>query len=43
MNFPEKLEPPVFTRKPEDKEVREGQRARFDCTVKGQPLPEITW
>ncbi len=41
--IPEKLVPPEFTRVPGDKEVRETQRSRFDCAVKGVPNPDVTW
>ena len=39
----EKLEPPVFTRQLTKKDVREGQRVKFDAQVKGNPMPEIEW
>lgn len=41
--FTEYQEPPVFVRKPDDKDVKENQRARFDVTVTGVPKPELTW
>ena len=34
---------PEITRKPTNKEVKEGQRARYDVTVTGLPKPELTW
>ena len=39
----ERLSPPVFTRKPQDKETKENQRTRIDVVVKGEPLPDVTW
>ena len=41
--FLEKMEPPQFTQKPMNKDVKEGAKARFDATVKGKPLPEVVW
>uniref|UniRef100_A0A8B9FGP2 Ig-like domain-containing protein n=1 Tax=Amazona collaria TaxID=241587 RepID=A0A8B9FGP2_9PSIT len=34
---------PLFTRKLEDVDVVEGRTARFDCMIKGKPLPDIMW
>ena len=34
---------PVFTRKMQDFEVFEGDSARFDCQVSGEPEPDIIW
>ena len=39
----EPMEPPVFVQKLTNKDVKEGVKARFDCTVKGKPTPEISW
>ena len=39
----EKMDPPVFTQKPYNKDVNEETKARFDAKAKGKPLPEITW
>jgi len=39
----EQMEPPVFTQKPKNKDVKEGAKAKFEAKVKGKPLPEITW
>ena len=39
----EKMIAPDITRKPTNKEVKEGQRARYDVTVTGMPKPEMTW
>ena len=36
-------EPPKFTQKPMNKEVKEGAKAAFSATAKGKPVPEITW
>ena len=38
-----KVEPPTLTRTPTDKEVREGQKVRFDAAAKGTPKPTIKW
>lgn len=38
-----KIEPPVFTQRLMNKDVKEEGKVTFDCVVKGQPLPEITW
>jgi Immunoglobulin I-set domain len=37
------VEQPSFTRKPTDKEVREGQKVRFDAAASGVPKPTIKW
>lgn len=37
------MEPPTFVQKPANKDVKEGTKVRFDCTVKGKPTPEVTW
>lgn len=37
------MEPPVFTVKPVNKDAKEDSKVTFECTVKGKPLPEITW
>ena len=39
----EKVEEPTLTRTPTDKEVREGQKAKFDAAAKGTPKPAIKW
>jgi len=39
----EKVEEPTLTRTPTDKEVREGQKVRFDAAAKGVPKPTIKW
>jgi len=39
----EKVEAPTLTRTPTDKEVREGQKVRFDAAAKGLPKPAIKW
>ena len=39
----EKMEPPIFTQKPLNKDVKEGSKTRFDVTAKGKPLPDIEW
>jgi hypothetical protein len=41
--FSERKEPPVITRPPTEKEVREGMKVRFDAAVTGNPKPTITW
>jgi len=41
--FAEKVEQPTLTRTPTDKEVREGQKVRFDAAAKGLPKPAIKW
>ena len=33
----------LITRQPTDKEVREGQKARFDAAATGIPKPTLTW
>ena len=38
----EKMEPPQFTQKPMNIDVKEGVKATFDAKVNGKPLPEIT-
>lgn len=38
-----KQEPPAWTRQPTDKEVREGQKAKFDAAATGIPRPSLTW
>ena len=43
MLYAEQLEQPTLTRTPTDKEVREGQKARFDAAAKGKPKPAIKW
>lgn len=37
------MEPPMFTQKPLNKDVKEGGKTRFDATAKGKPLPDIEW
>jgi hypothetical protein len=39
----EKMEPPKFTQKPMNKDLKEGAKAVFAATAKGKPAPEITW
>ena len=39
----EKMEPPKFTTKLSNKDVKEGQKCTMTCQVKGKPLPELTW
>jgi len=41
--FAEKVEEPTLTRTPTDKEVREGQKVRFDAAAKGVPKPAMKW
>jgi len=41
--FTEKQEAPTLTRTPTDKEVREGQKVRFDAAAKGSPKPTVKW
>ena len=38
-----KWKAPKFTQKPAKKDVKEGTKVKFDATVKGKPLPEVTW
>ena len=33
----------MFTKKPSNKDIKEGDSATFEATVKGKPLPEVTW
>ena len=33
----------MFTKKPSNKDIKEGASATFEATVKGKPLPEVTW
>ena len=37
------MEPPVFTKKPTNNDIKEGASAKFEAAVKGKPLPEVTW
>ena len=37
------MEPPKFTQKPMNKDVKEGAKAVFSATARGKPIPEITW
>ena len=39
----EKMEPPKFVTKLLNKDVKEGLKATLTCSVKGKPLPEVTW
>ena len=39
----EKMEPPVFTLKPTNKDVFEGIPVKFEAKAKGIPIPETTW
>ena len=41
--FADKVEEPTLTRTPTDKEVREGQKVRFDAAAKGVPKPAMKW
>ncbi len=34
---------PVITEHLNDEYVRQGENAKFECRVRGQPEPEITW
>ncbi|KAJ8319891.1 hypothetical protein KUTeg_001478 [Tegillarca granosa] len=38
-----KTEAPVFTRKLNNRECKEGRPIKFECAAKGIPVPEITW
>ena len=33
----------MFTKKPSNMDIKEGASATFEATVKGKPLPEVTW
>ena len=39
----ERTKAPEFVRPLNDKDSRENQRVRFDCTVSGLPKPDVTW
>ena len=39
----DRLEPPEFIQSPESLEILEGASAAFTCTVRGKPVPQITW
>ena len=34
---------PIFTRRPSDQTVKEGEEATFYCTATGNPTPKLTW
>ena len=34
---------PEFTTKPTDVHVKEGETARFVCSITGVPKPTVTW
>ena len=34
---------PIFTRRPSDQNVKEGEETTFYCTATGNPQPKITW
>ncbi|XP_072047598.1 myosin light chain kinase, smooth muscle-like [Amphiura filiformis] len=40
---PREVSAPAFIKKMVDCEVFEGDHARFDCKITGEPEPEITW
>ena len=42
-DFTEKLEPTKIVQKPANKDVKEGTKVKFESTVKGKPLPEVSW
>ncbi len=37
------MEKPKFTRKPSKKDLKEGNKVKFESTVKGQPSPDVEW
>ena len=37
------MEKPKFTKKPANKDAKEGTKVKFEATVKGQPTPEVEW
>lgn len=34
---------PIFTKRPTDRTVKEGEEATFYCTATGNPTPKLTW
>ena len=38
-----KTEKPEFTRKLNNRDIKEGRPVKFECSAKGIPVPEISW
>jgi hypothetical protein len=43
MGFPGRAETPIFSRKLNNRECKEGRPIKFECAAKGIPQPEVTW
>lgn len=41
--FTGRAESPIFSRKLNNRECKEGRPVKFECAAKGIPQPEVTW